>query len=152
MHLSSQIEVNRLPHQVWDFFEDLSNLARWDRSVEQVVSMTPGPGRVGSRFDTIAPRRRFSRRPGIRMKYVVTEATRGQMHRSELLDSPTFKDAAWVMRLTSSARGTLVSCDAIFTLRHRYAFLAPVLWLNRGAILRDLQYMKATIEKTYPVE
>ena len=72
------------------------------------------------------------------------------MHRSELLDSPIFKDAAWEMRLTPTAVGTLVSCQAIFALRRRYAFLAPILWLNRGSILRDLTHLKTTLEKTYP--
>ncbi len=84
------------------------------------------------------------------MKYVVTAVVRKRMHRSELLDSPMFKDAAWEMALTPTAIGTLVSCQAIFTLRRRSAFLAPILWLNRGAILRDLAHLKATIEKTYP--
>lgn len=150
MHMSSHIDVERSVEQVWLFFEDINNLARWDRSVATVVPMTPGPGRVGYAFDTIAPSKPGSNKPGMRMHYVVTELIPYKLNSAELLDSPMFKTATWTMELTPTEDGTRITCHATFSPRLQYAFLSPLLWLNKNAILRDLGYLKRTIEESYP--
>jgi len=41
----------------------------------------------------------------------------------------------------------LLTCTAEFTLRLRYWFLGPVLYLKRDAILLDLTLLKSAIER-----
>ncbi len=149
MHLVSDILVERGVEQVWAFFEDIENLPRWDRSVDRVEQLTPGPLTVGSRFDTIAPARGGAA-SGTRLHYVVAEVNPPRSHTAALVDSPMFAEATWTMEFAPVVGGTVITCHARFRTRLWYAFLAPVLWLNRGAILRDLEYLKRTIEATYP--
>jgi hypothetical protein len=47
MRLKASIVVPQTNEQVWRFFEDYSNLAKWDRSVAQVVPTSPAPFGVG---------------------------------------------------------------------------------------------------------
>jgi hypothetical protein len=57
-----------------------------------------------------------------------------------------FKDAAWHCRLDPVPDGTRVTCAAEFTLRLRYLFLAPVLYLMRRAIRDDLERVRRVLE------
>src|SRR5262249_56316423 len=50
-----------------------------------------------------------------------------------------FKDAAWHVRLDPGPEGTRVICAAEFTLRLRYLFLAPALYLFPRAIRDGLE-------------
>lgn len=56
------------------------------------------------------------------------------------------KNAAWHFRLDPAPEGTRVSCVAEFRLRVRYLFLAPILFLMRGAIRRDLEQLRQVLE------
>jgi hypothetical protein len=72
MRLEESVIVRRSPEQIWKFFEDLSNLPRWDRGVARVEVTSSGPagaGGAGATFDTVGYRERG------RMSYRVTEAT-----------------------------------------------------------------------------
>lgn len=149
MRLSSRVTIDRTPEQVWEFFMNVDNLARWDKSVAKVEKLTSGPGRVGSRFDTIAPPR--AEKPGKRMHYVVAEVNPLHAHKAELIDDRMFKYASWRMELTpAGSSGTTVTCDAVFKVRWQYACLLPMLRFSKSAITRDLGYLKGTIEANYP--
>ena len=45
MHLESRILVNKSEEQVWEFLNDITNLARWDHSVEKVI-ITSGDKKI----------------------------------------------------------------------------------------------------------
>jgi ligand-binding SRPBCC domain-containing protein len=62
VRLQSEIVVERTNEQVWRFFSDPANLARWDRSVARVVVTSREPFGVGSTFDTIAPGNRRAKK------------------------------------------------------------------------------------------
>jgi len=57
-----------------------------------------------------------------------------------------FRDAAWHFRLDPVPEGTRLVCAADFTLRLRYLFLAPVLYLLRRAIKDDLERLRRVLE------
>jgi hypothetical protein len=57
-----------------------------------------------------------------------------------------FKDAVWHFRLDPVPEGTRITCAAEFTLRLRYLFLAPVLYLMRRAISDDLERLRRALE------
>jgi hypothetical protein len=40
----------------------------------------------------------------------------------------------------------MLTCTAVFRLRLGYIFLAPLLYLKRGAIMMDLKLLKSAIE------
>ena len=149
MHLQAAIVVGQTNDQVWRFFSDASNLARWDRSVAQVIPTSSEPFGVGSTFDTIAPVRK-SRSPkgGLRMSYRITEYVPNQQKNILLTDSPLFKYAEWVMTTEYVSEGVRITCQLDCTLRLRYSFLLPVLLLTyKGAFRRDLTYLKQAIEQ-----
>ena len=55
MHFTSDVIVERSQRQVDAFFAEPANLAKWDRSVAQVIPTSTGETAVGFTFDTIAP-------------------------------------------------------------------------------------------------
>src|SRR5215831_17356760 len=97
MHLQAAIVVARTNEQVWRFFTEPSNLAKWDRSVAQVILTSSEPFGVGSTFDTIAPvPTSRSRNEGMRMSYRITEyVPRCQTH-IRLTNSRIFTFAEWI--------------------------------------------------------
>ncbi len=148
MHLEAAIVVPQTNEQVWRFFEDPANLAKWDRSVAQVVSTSPEPFGVGSTFDTIAPARKSSGKEGLRMSYRTAEYAPSHQVRIQLTYSPIFSSADWIMTTETAAEGVRITCGVDFTLRLRYSFLLPVLLLTyRGAFRRDLTYLKHAIAR-----
>lgn len=141
MHFEERVQIARSPEQVWDFFEDLSNLPKWDRGVAK-VERTSGQGGVGSTtFDTIGHRERR------RMSYQVTELDPPHQYRA-VTRSGVFKEAEWHFRLEPVGGGTRVVCATDFTLRLRYLWLAPLLFLvtRLGAIRTDLEHLKRALE------
>jgi hypothetical protein len=53
----------------------------------------------------------------------------------------------WVLDLPNrAASGTLVKCCVDFSLKLRYVFLAPLLWLSRFAMFTDLELLKRAVE------
>lgn len=55
MRFESDIVVERSLSDVASFFDEPTNLARWDRSVARVEPTSAGGAAVGFTFDTIAP-------------------------------------------------------------------------------------------------
>lgn len=149
MHLQAAIVVGQTNDQVWKFFSDASNLARWDRSVAQVILTSPEPFGVGSTFDTIAPvRKSRSLKEGLRMSYRITEYVPNQQMKTLLTNSSLFTYAEWIMTTEPISEGVRITCQLNCLLRLRYSFLFPVLLLTyKGAFHRDLTYLKQAIEQ-----
>ena len=149
MHLQAAIVVARTNEQVWSFFTDPSNLAKWDRSVAQVILTSSEPFGVGSTFDTIAPIPKFrSRKEGMRMSYRITEYVPNCRMHIRLTNSRMFTFAEWIMATETIAEGVRITCHLDCALSLRYSFLLPILLLTyRGAFRRDLIYLKQAIEQ-----
>jgi polyketide cyclase/dehydrase/lipid transport protein len=149
MHLQAAIVVNRTTEHVWSFFSQLSNLAKWDRSVAQAIATSPEPFGVGSTFDTIAPvRKPRAGKEGLRMSYRVTEYVPTRRFKALLVHSPMFKYAEWSMTTEEVPEGVRITCQADLSVRLRYSFLIPVLLLTyQDAFRRDLTYLKQAIEQ-----
>jgi len=142
MHLQSKLKVNYTIDQVTNFFYEPSSVAKWDRSVAQMIpTSTPGTA-VGSTFDTIAP-------SGMRMNYEVIEFDSERSVKIQLHNSKMFKKAVWHFQFDPINTGTVVICHVYFTLRLPYFFLYPVLYFNKQALLRDLKFFKTALEKNY---
>lgn len=149
MHMQSAIVVNRTNDHVWRFFSDLSNLAKWDRSVARAIPTSSEPFGVGSTFDTIAPvRNPRAGKEGMRMSYRVTEYAPNHRFKSQLTHSPMFTYAEWGMTTDDVPDGVRITCDLDCTVRLQYSFLVPVLLLTyKDAFRRDLTYLKQAIER-----
>lgn len=149
MHLQANIVVGQTNDQVWSFFNELSNLARWDRSVARVIPTSPEPYGVGSTFETIAPvRKSRSLKEGLRMSYRVTSYVPNRMFRCLLTNSSMFTSAEWTMTTEDVAEGVRITCQLDGALRFRYSFLLPILLLTyKGAFRRDLTSLKQAIER-----
>src|SRR5262249_15665672 len=117
MRLQAAIVVERTNEQVWRFFNDPDNLARWDRSLARVVVTSADPFIVGSTFDTIAPARNSSHNEGIRMSYRITDLVPNHQAKIVLTSSPLFAHAEWIMITDPAPRGVRITCQLDFTLR-----------------------------------
>lgn len=148
MHLQAAIVVARTNEQAWRFFDDPLNLAKWDRSVAQVILTSTEPFGVGSTFDTIAPvPRSRSEKAGMRLSYRITEYVPRRQTKIQLIESHMFKYAVWIMTTEDVAGGVRITCQLDATLRPRYSFLFLVLLMtHKGAFRRDLTYLKQAIE------
>lgn len=149
MHVQASIVVAQTNEQVWSFFSDLSNLAKWDRSVAQVVPTSPEPLGVGSTFETMAPvPTSGSRKEGLRMSYCITEYRPNRQVVARLTHSRMFTCAEWIMATEPLATGVRITCHLQYSVNLRYSFLLPMLLLtSRGALRRDLTYLKQAIEQ-----
>ena len=140
LHFESDIVVERSSRDVAEFFDEPSNLAKWDRSVARVEPTSTGHTAVGFTFDTIAP-------TGLRMSYRITEHEPERQSTIELVSSRMFRTAVWRMRYDPVPGGTRITCAVDFTLRPLYFFLVvPLVMTQRRALARDLSYLKAAIE------
>jgi hypothetical protein len=149
MHLQAAIVVARTNEQVGRFFSEPSNLAKWDRSVAQVIPTSSEPFGVGSTFDTIAPvPKSRSRTEGLRMSYRITEYVPNRQYAARLTNSHIFNYAEWVMTTQDVSEGVRITCQLAGTLRLQYSFLLPVLLLTyKGAFRQDLTCLKQAIEQ-----
>jgi hypothetical protein len=151
MHLHGQITVHQTIDQVWEFFNNLSNLARWDRSVAHVIPTSPTPYGLGSTFDTISPAR-TAQKEGSRLSYRVTQYIPHQQVTCSLISSSLFRRADWITTTERVAEGVRIICSVDCTLRPRYRFLIPILLLTyKGAFQRDLLSLKQTMEGTFAI-
>lgn len=151
VHLHSSIIVPQPPEQVWALFEDPYFLPKWDRSVAEIIP-TSGDhhAAVGFTFDTIAPKKPWQKE-GLRMSYRITENIPGYQTKIKLESSPMFKEAVWTMRFEAAPNGgALITCLVDLELKLRYIFMAPLLWLNKSALLTDLSILKGVIAQHYP--
>ena len=145
MHLQSQLDVDYSIDQVTKFFYEPSSLAKWDRSVAQMIpASTSGPA-VGSTFDTIAP-------SGMKMNYEIIEFDSGRSVKIQLNNSRMFKKAVWHFQFDPINTGTMITCHVYFKLRLPYFFLYPFLYFNKHALSRDLGFFKKALEENYPTK
>ena len=142
MHLQSEIVVPQDIEQVNEFFYEPSSLAKWDRSVKEMIPT--GNETNEPTFDTIAP-------SGMKMSYKVIELVYGKSCKIELLGSKMFKNAIWEFVFDAVEKGTRITCHITYKLRPLYYFLAPVLYFTRGALLRDLKFLRDALDKNYSV-
>jgi hypothetical protein len=138
--LRTQTVVSLNPERTWEFFADIQNLARWDRSVARVEPTSPPPYGVGSTLDTVSP-------DGVRSSYRVSEYLPGRSVEVDLVDSPNFRRASWVTRVEPVPEGTRVVFEIEFSPHPQYAFLVPVLYLSQGNLDTDMQYLDAALEE-----
>jgi len=149
MHLRSEVIIRRTPDDVAAFLGDVRNIPSWDRGVAAVrVAPDATPG-VGFAFETLGHPSSAVGAEDSRMAYEVSAV--GPNGSTVRLTSTTgnaryFKDAAWHFRLDPVPEGTRIICVAEFTLRLRYFFLAPVLYLLRRAIMDDLERLRRALE------
>jgi hypothetical protein len=142
MHLQSKILVDYNMDQVTSFFYEPTSLAKWDRSVAQMIP-TSSPGMpVGSTFDTIAP-------SGMRMNYEIVEFDTERSVKIKLNNSKMFKTAIWHFQFTPVGERTEISCGVFVAIRLAYIFLYPVLYFTKSALLRDLQFLKEALNEHY---
>jgi polyketide cyclase/dehydrase/lipid transport protein len=141
--ISEQVFIDRSPDRVRAFLSDINSLVLWDRSVSKVISESPNPLAVGSKFATIGPFRRG--RVGTRTEYQVV-AVGGDEGRVALVNSPNFKSAVWTLRFATQDIGTIVQCQMDLSTDLLHAPIGLLLRLNRKAIASDLQFLKRAIE------
>lgn len=151
MHLETRILVRRKPEDVWSYLSEHSNVPAWDRgvgSVRQNPDTEPGVGFEFSTFVTESGSDSKGERG--KMSYRVTEADPVNGCTLQLTNSDGnaryFKGAKWRFRVDEAPEGALVTCAVLFKLRLKYMFLAPVFFLMRGAIHRDLESLKRVLE------
>ena len=150
MRLTSDILIERSPEKVWSFLGDPANVAKWDRGVAGVEETSSDPRAVGFEFDTVAPERRNLPDRG-RMSYRIREVDEAGGRCVVELTSRSgnarfFRAAAWHFHVAAYESGSRLTCTAEFTLRVRYLFLGPLLYLKRSAILQDLTLLKNAVE------
>lgn len=152
MRLESSILIERSPERVWNFLGDVSNLPKWDRSVAAIEQSASGVAGVGSEFNTIADANATDdpRKNG-RMSYRIAEVDLDRRQCTVDLTSSDgnarfFKKGSWTFRTDSAQGGTLLMCSVEFVLRGWWRILAPIFYLMRGAITKDLRQLKAVIE------
>jgi len=144
MHLQSKILVEQSIDQVTKFFYEPTSVAKWDRSVAEMIPTSSSGQAVGSTFDTIAP-------SGMRMNYEIVEFDSERSVKIRLNNSKMFRTALWHFQFDPVGDKTEITCNVFFTLRPRYLYLYPVLYFNRSALLRDLTFLKAALEENYGV-
>ncbi len=140
MHLHSQIVVPQSIEVVTGFFYAPSSLAKWDRSVKDMIPGEVLPNGAGATFETIAP-------SGMKMRYQVVEFNSANSVKIKLLESKMFRDAIWHFEFEKVGDGTRIVCHIYYSLKPLYWFLAPVLFLNKGALLRDLRFLSDAINE-----
>lgn len=151
MHLETKVIVERAPEVVWAYLGDHSNDSKWDRGVGSVRPNASTPSGVGFEFETLGtPRKGDPDGLRDRMSYRITETDPAKGCTIQLTSSDGnaryFKKAEWRFRVDPAPEGASVACAADFKMRPRYLWLAPVLFIMRRAIYRDLQCLKRTLE------
>lgn len=151
MRLQSQIVIRRSPEDVGRFLGDISNISKWDRGVGEAKPNSNTPLQVGSEFETIAPaglggNTSHRGRMGYRIAEIGNDYCKVQLTNADG-NARLFKTAEWMFRAEPAGENTLLTCSVNFVLRVRYFVLAPIFWMMRGAIRRDLQQLKSVLEK-----
>lgn len=147
MKLKGSIYVNKTEEEVWQFFNNIDNLAKWDHSVEKVVITSPdktSPG-IGSTFDTFGPSSHD--KEGLRTSYQVIDIKPNKSNDLLVTHSNFFKHAVWRNKTEQKDNGTIITISVEFVLRRRYTVLYPIIFLRKGAIIRDMGFLKNEIEK-----
>lgn len=152
MRLESAIMIRRAPEEVGRFLADITKIEKWDRGVGSTRALSGSPETVGFEFETLGRSDAPHCRPEqARMAYRIIRADSDRC--TVALTSSTgnarfFKAAQWHFHISPAAEGSLLTCCAEFTLKPRYLWLGPVLYLKRSAIQMDLQGLKQAVEGT----
>ncbi len=157
MRLESSIAIDRPTDVVWAFLGDISNLPKWDRGVARAIEAQSGlqlaDRGTGYEFHTEAhadsPGNSLDAgRMAYRVASVDTEAQRCVVDlTSRTGNARFFRKAQWIFHVTPASRGSRVTCAVDFQLRPEYFFMAPLLWLTRSSVGRDLRQLKSVIER-----
>jgi hypothetical protein len=145
MRLGSSIVIHRPLEAVWAYMGDVSNIPKWDRGVADVAYEPTGMTGVGSEFETVADVNApgdVSRngRMSYRIEAIASERNECTVElTSRDGNARFFKRASWTFRAVGTPSGTLLTCSVHFVLRVQWLVLAPILYLLRGAITRDLE-------------
>jgi hypothetical protein len=145
MRLAGKVHCRTDLATAWAFFADPRNLARWDRSVAQVVMTRETPNGLGTAFDTIGPAR--AGKQGLKTSYEVVLIDEPRRADVEVTHSNLFSFARWRTELVPDAVGVWVICEIDCHLKGPWRAITPVLALTKGAILRDLGYLKDALEQ-----
>ena len=149
MRLQAQVIVRRAPDDVAAYLGDVRNIPSWDRGVGAVRMAADAKPGLGFSFETLGHDGRTASAEDGRMAYEVSAVCpKGSTVRltSTTGNARYFENAAWHVRLDPVPEGTRVTCAAEFTLRLRYLFLAPVLYLMHRAIRDDLERLRRALE------
>jgi carbon monoxide dehydrogenase subunit G len=151
MHLETSILVSRTPEEVWSYLSDCSNVPQWDRGVGSVChnpDTVPGIGFEFSTFGIVDKRDSGTKRGKMSYRVIKADLLEGATVQLTSSDGNAryFKRAEWRFKVDPAPKGAWITCAAHFTLRFRYIFLAPVLFMMRGAIHRDLESLKRVLE------
>lgn len=138
MRLQLKLQVDYSVEEVTNFFYEPSSLAKWDKSVVEMIPVSSPGMPFGSTFDTIAP-------SGMRMHYRIIEFDSGKSVKIALLHSKMFKKAVWRFQFNPLQERTEIICSVCFSLRLPYLFLYPVLYFCRPALLRDLRFFEEAL-------
>lgn len=151
MKLESSVYIRRPVDDVWAYLGDVSNVAAWDRGVQRTESdFNSRPG-VGFQFDTFAhPRGNSPDGSWGKMSYRITNIDPVSGCTIQLTSTKGnarfFKSAEWRFRVQAESDGSRVFCAAVFSLKWRYLFLAPIFFSMNRAIRADLEQLKAKLE------
>ena len=145
MHLQSSIKVKQPIEKVLQFFYEPTSLAKWDRSVAEMIPISNDGTKEGATFQTIAP-------SGMKMDYEVIEMTNERDVKILLKNSKMFKKAIWQFQFDPTGDGTNVTCHIYFSLRPLYFFLYPVLFVTKKALLRDLNFFRDALTERFKNE
>ena len=146
LHLEAKLTVPYSKAQVWHVLEDPLFLATWDRSVQEVIPTSTGPIDVGYTFETIAPKQ-SGQEEGLRMLYRIIEFEPNHHVTISLEQSEMFNNARWIVQVDDSPQGTLITHTMEAEVRFKYFYLVPVLLLNRQALITDMDYLRAALDK-----
>jgi hypothetical protein len=143
--LKVSITVPYSKEQLWELFNDPFFVVKWDRSVQEVIPTSTGPIGVGYTLVTIAPKRP-GQDEGLRMSYRIIEHQ--PYHAAILLEqSDMFHNAKWIVDIDDSPQGSLITQTMEADVRLKYFYLATILLLNRQALVTDMEYLRAAIDK-----
>jgi len=151
VRLESNVFVARSAADVSAYLGEVSNVAKWDRGVAATEATSTMAAGVGFEFDTLALRNGKPAENGWgKMSYRISEIDPVNGCTVQLTsktgNARYFKSAAWKFRVEAEPGGARVFCTAEFTLKWRYAFLAPVFYGMKNAIRTDLERLKRVLE------
>lgn len=154
MQFASYIVVNKDKAEVSRFLADPQNVAKWDRGVKAVElrkAMVP----VGEGFEFTTVGNDAAAPNHGRMCYRIGQTDLEAGCRVDLVshdgNARYFKSASWSFRVveqreTASNKRSRVECVVRFNLRLRYVWLAPILFVMKSALHRDLIALKRVLE------
>lgn len=81
------------------------------------------------------------------MSYRVVEYQKGKKNKILLTNSKIFKKAEWQMAFEENSQGTKIEMNVYLKFKPLYFFLILILYFNKQALFRDLDYLKIALNK-----